>query len=377
MRKAAIISFALCVLGSWCTMAGQTAKPVWKGTITTENEITVVRNPKEPLYRGEVLQLKEEISIGKGEKEGEYLFADIGSPFSAMVVDDQGSIYMLDFKDCQVKVFDANGRFLNVFSRNGQGPGDLANPFQILLSPRKEIIIESLRTRTLDYFSADGHFLKRDNWSASAATTFILDDQGEYIGLSVTPNTGKGPEYQLKAFRPDMRFLRLLERRPRSLDYTQLFRPGSYQYRMTCGGEILTGYTEEYKIKTLDSTGRTIRLLENDYRPIPITKVDVEEITKKEINRGGSPSEIKVPKYHLPFFSFLPDEEGRIFVCTYERTGDREGEYWDIFDKEGRYIGRQAFRRRPQFWKGGKLYAIESDEDGNKYVKRYSVRWLV
>jgi hypothetical protein len=44
--------------------AGQTAKPVWKGTITTENGVKVVKNPAEPLYGTFAFELEVDLKIG-------------------------------------------------------------------------------------------------------------------------------------------------------------------------------------------------------------------------------------------------------------------------------------------------------------------------
>ena len=376
MRSISRLIFAIFLAAIF--VAGQTAKPVWKGTITIENGVTVIRNPKDPLFQGDILRLQEEISIGRGEKKGDFLFAAIGSPYSALAVDAQGSIYVLDWKDCQIKAFASDGRFLRAFSRKGQGPGDLEAPAQIFLSPKNEIIVECLMTQTLHFFSTDGHFLKRENWSTSSAAGFYMDPHGNLLGVANNRAASGKFEYQLKLFDSKMGLIRLLERWPNpsfSPEGIELFRPGGYVYQVM-GEEFLTGFQEEYKLKILDGSGRTKKLIENDYRPIPITAKDIEAATKNYRSIGGGPPKWIIPKYHLPFLKFLTDEEGRIFVLTFEKTEDREKAYWDIFDQEGRYIGRQAFRSSPYIWKKDKLYSIESDEDGYQYVKRYSVRWL-
>ncbi|MFA5266304.1 MAG: hypothetical protein WC378_20975, partial [Opitutaceae bacterium] len=42
----------------------------WKGSITRDkNGVTIVRNPKEPLYIGNVIGLEEELKITEGERE--------------------------------------------------------------------------------------------------------------------------------------------------------------------------------------------------------------------------------------------------------------------------------------------------------------------
>ncbi len=47
-----------------------------------------------------------------------------------------------------------------------------------------------------------------------------------------------------------------------------------------------------------------------------------------------------------------------------------------FFDPEGKYIAKVLFNiNSPLFFKKGKLYTIEEDEDGYQYVKRYKVTW--
>jgi len=48
-------------------------KVEWKGEITTEKGVKVVKNPREPLYGEIKLELKEDLSIGREEDEN-YLF---------------------------------------------------------------------------------------------------------------------------------------------------------------------------------------------------------------------------------------------------------------------------------------------------------------
>ena len=88
--------------------AAASAQAKWKGTIVKEGDVTVVKNPKEPLYQTPILELKEELSLGGPEAQGEYAFGQIAD----FVVDDAGSFYVLDGRSSHVKVFDAEGRFI-------------------------------------------------------------------------------------------------------------------------------------------------------------------------------------------------------------------------------------------------------------------------
>ena len=45
-----------------------------KGIIEEENGVTVVKNPREPMYSENVISLKKELSIGDVEGKKEYIF---------------------------------------------------------------------------------------------------------------------------------------------------------------------------------------------------------------------------------------------------------------------------------------------------------------
>lgn len=69
------------------------------------------------------------------------------------------------------------------------------------------------------------------------------------------------------------------------------------------------------------------------------------------------------------------DDEGRIFVQTYEKTSNENGYFYDVFDSESKYIAKIPLKVRPRVWKKNKLYTVEEDEVGYQYVKRYKVTW--
>jgi len=90
----------------------------WKGTVVKEGDLTVFQNPKEPLYKIPIFELTEELSLGGPDVQGDYAFDRIRD----IVVDDSGSIYVLDPRDSHVKVFDPSGTYVRTIGRLGQGP---------------------------------------------------------------------------------------------------------------------------------------------------------------------------------------------------------------------------------------------------------------
>jgi len=67
--------FAFFLLYSFMiSVACKKQKAEWKGTIEEVNGVTVVKNPKEPIYVEDVFSLEEELSIGEAIGRKEYMF---------------------------------------------------------------------------------------------------------------------------------------------------------------------------------------------------------------------------------------------------------------------------------------------------------------
>jgi hypothetical protein len=132
-----------------------------------------------------------------------------------------------------------------------------------------------------------------------------------------------------------------------------------------------------YKLKVFDSDGNLIRKISKDFTPVKVTEKDAEERLEGEDLPPQIMERMTLPEHHCPFSRLNTDDEGRIFVMTYERIPDGLGYYFDVFDAQGRFIVKVPFENRPLLIKKGKLYTIEEDEEGYQMVKRYKVTWEI
>jgi hypothetical protein len=136
-------------------------------------------------------------------------------------------------------------------------------------------------------------------------------------------------------------------------------------------GSVILGYSENYELKIFDTAGRPVMKIIRDYDPVKITDDEIEERRK----RLPGPMAKNLPKYHTAYQDISADEDGRIFVRTWERTDDRQRYYFDVFDAEGRYITKVAIGGQPKVWKKNHLYTLDEDAQGYPMVKRYKVNW--
>ncbi len=353
-------------------------KAKWKGTIEEEDGVIVVKNPKEPIYTKDVFRLEEDLTIENVEEEEGFTFQDI----MHLAVDDEENIYASDSKAAFIKVFDKSGNYLRTIGKKGQGPGEFLYPFEILVLPQGELMVNDLYQLRVHFFSLHGEFLRQ--LSNSTMTMFRrprVDSEGYIIVGHL--NVGDEIEAALKKIDSDLNPVLTLATRPVAskpptvIEYFEIRRSTNLVWDVAMEDNIVWGVFNKYEIFVSNPEGKLIRKIVRLYDGIGINKEEEEKLIKDWLGNNPVPPQltIKFPKVYPPFIRFTCDEEGRIFVQTYEKTEDEEEDYYDVFDSEGKYIVRISLKYRPQVWKNNKLYMIEENEEGFQEVKRYKVYW--
>jgi hypothetical protein len=347
-------------------------KSGWQGTIEEENGITVVRNPDAPIYSEDMFSMEEEISIGEVEGREEYMFQRI----ITIAVNDAEDIYVMDYQAKHFKVFNKHGQYIKTIGRPGQGPGEFQAPRSILCTNQKEIVVSDMNR--ISYFTLEGEFIKSVPVAASMIVTVDIDSSGNFLCFDIVFDKGV---YELKKFDPNLNYLFSYGTSPlpgaaqRGGGEENLFLP-VLRWDVINGDQIVCGYAEEgYKIKIFDGSGNLIKRIERKYTPLEVTQREIDErIADYTPERKKN---LYIPKYFPPFYTLFSDDEGRVYVWTYERIPDGEGYYYDIFDDEGKYIHKVPFKTSPRVIKNNKFYMIEEDEDGFQYIKRYKMNWIL
>jgi hypothetical protein len=339
------------------------------------DDVQVVFNPKNPAPpKGTPakLTLKEEFSLGEGKKEEE-IFSEIFS----FAVDDEGNIYLLDRKENKILVFDKKGKYLRTFGKKGQGPGEMSGPVGIHLTPAKELLVEDSLNQRFAFFSLDGKFLRSISTIKFFGLAGVeLDSQGEMIAQHFVFEKNKVGQ-EIKKFDKELNPLFTI-----ATDYTNIMvgkiNPLSMLtiYRVGKNDTILISKLGEYEIKVLNSEGKVIKRILKEWEPIKISdEYKKERLAQLPPETAMFKDRIEVPKVFPPYENFFLDEQGRIFVKTYEKGKTKEEYLHDVFDASGNYIARLALKGNDHLLKGGKLYSVEETEDGFQVLKCYSVHW--
>jgi len=360
----------LVVTFSWAT--GGFSQVKWKGSVVKEGEVTVVRNPKEPLYKTPVLELKEDLSLGGPEARGDYAFGEARN----FVVDDEGAIYVLDTQSAHVKVFDRSGKYVRTIGRKGQGPGELEYPMTLSLNERTGELAVQLQSRGIVFFKTDGTYHRQLSLKGMLGGRARLDSRGQIYVLEIIMDN-ENSRYATKKLAPDGSVLATISETPTPTgpgNTTKAFIPVAF-YSIDREDRFIYGFPESYEIQIYGPTEtKVLRKITRVYDPVAVTEEDKAE-RRKDVPPGYT-REFEFPKNYPAYSRFFLSDLGHLFVQTYEKA-DGGRLIHDVFDAEGRFIGRLPLKPSGVGIQKGKYYALEEDEEGYQYVKRYAVTWKV
>jgi len=105
----------------------------WAGQIQTIHGIRHISNPSTPIQPPETIELEELWRIDEGSD------GTIFGRIKNIVVDDEGTAYILDTQLKEVIVYGATGRFLQTIGRQGDGPGEFRYPINMFITPDNQI----------------------------------------------------------------------------------------------------------------------------------------------------------------------------------------------------------------------------------------------
>ncbi|MYF40095.1 MAG: 6-bladed beta-propeller [Rhodothermaceae bacterium] len=138
--------------------------------------------------------LHEQLLIGDDEEApSEYLF------YYPQIVrtDSQGNIYVKDARSADVRIFDANGRYVTTVGKRGEGPGELREVFGMHVDGDDRIIVADRMNRRLTIFTDMGRSfttksLEEDGRTIQPRPILSLDSSFvlKYVELFANPEGG-------------------------------------------------------------------------------------------------------------------------------------------------------------------------------------------
>ncbi|MCP4294533.1 MAG: 6-bladed beta-propeller, partial [Proteobacteria bacterium] len=344
--------------------------------IKKEDGVTVVYNPRKPVSQPGApikLTLTEDLVIGDESDDEDYMFSQLRS----IQVDDQENIIVLDIKDVSIKIFDKNGKFKSKFGKKGQGPGEIMLPFAMFLVSGKHIVINDSQNTRIAYFTIDGQCIKEIKSGTIRAFAVIPDSRGHIYADAV--EFGDDVTIDLIKFDQNFKPISTLASMEMPDEPPPALLMKRFVFVVKNDDSLLWGKSNAYEVHWLDRYGNTIRKIVKDSKPRKANLNNLKlEYTKLYPDRKIP--DIKQPPPHFPkhfplFRSFISDDEGRIFVQTWDRADD-DHFWYDVFDADGLYVYRFPHPDGEviSVVKKGKAYCmIRANEEGIPLIKRYMV----
>ncbi len=310
--------------------------------------------------RGDVLSLREEISIGESG-HGYQLQRPI-----KIAADDKGNIYVLDSKAVEIDVFDRTGEFVRKVGRSGYGPGEIDGANDVFVT-NNEIGVNCGLRRNIIYFSLNGKYLRTVK-SKIMFSQAVADSEGDLYGVMFSGAENMGPVLQLVRFSPSSgRYSVLANKRWKE--------PAPFTATMTLAllgdDKIAVGNPDRgYIVQIVNKAGSVIREIKKESKLIRIREEEMKKIEKY------GPSPYALPKYYEPYYRVFAAEHGILLVEVHEGKNDKENLILDVFGDDGKYFGKIGLNRPIDFfWKNERFYTIQDDAQGLPSIKVFSVKW--
>jgi sugar lactone lactonase YvrE len=343
--------------------------------IKTVDGVKSISNPDFPKDGTIHYVMEEELSIGVLEGDEEYM---LNMPQDVKVSED-GTIYVLDWGDVCIKVFDDKGVYLCTIGRKGQGPGEFDTPAFYDISPDGRVFIMDTRNRRVVIFGVEGEYLggfRLEGFYLGMKT----DDQNRMYfekemrkgALEDLPVTKDFQEIevinQIIRSRPDGSDRFVLGEFEGEKDRVKRTPTGGTMsvgseynivWEVSRDGMLYEGLNNEYKINIFNPDGTKVMTFSREYEPVLLVR-RMDDMVVKNL----------MPAYD-PRKGFEFDGKGNLWVAFFSENEEENA--YDVFSPEGIYVKQVIVPYRIfEFFKG-KVYSIVSTEEGFIQVKRFKL----
>ena len=347
--------------------------------------VKVITNPDYPRDGVYQLDLEEDISIGVEEGDEKYM---LNEPQDIKVSED-GTIFIMDWGDTCIKVYDSKGGYLRTIGREGVGPGEFSLPAYMDFSSDGRIFLMDGRNQRVVVFDIQGNYLGGfrvigfhsrmradernrlyfqrqtrgeevkvlNSWQELDVETFIkrTDENGEEL-FSFGPFLGEKD--------------RIMKTATGTMSVGTSFK---VTWDVDKAGYLYEGFNDEYALHVFNPDGIKVLTFGREYTPV-----------KNPRAKGRAGAQRYMPAY-AP--RWVLDEEGNLWIEIYteseEKEEDEERQYekekpkpiaYDLFSPQGDYFKRVILPHRIYHFKNGKIYSILSTEEGFRVVKRFKIK---
>jgi len=248
---------------------------------------------------------------------------------SDLVLDDTGNIYILDAGNCRIQKFDPEGKFLDSFGREGQGPGEFQSPASLDFDAEGNLIIADWRSRKIQIFSKEGSLLKTITMTKNPlSSVYSLNS-----GLLATIGT-LGYDVEGKDKEPLPKLIRMLNREGNierefgeMFDYKQRMlnqKGNSFHFVVDDNDFIYLAFSYQNRIDKYSPEGKLL------WKADRVLNYTTKPLDKGKIERTATSKSFYSPRMNSVSEALAIDSKGRTWVVTFKRQIKEEEQVYTI-----------------------------------------------
>ena len=360
----------LCLIMTVASLAALSCQQKSYPAVTAMKDgVKTITNPEYPRDGRFIAKLTAEMSCGEEAKPE---MAMLNKPLD-LRVDDQGRVYVMDWGDVHIKVYDSQGRFLRTIGRKGQGPGEFDVPVFFDLMTGGKVCVLDGRQRRITILTSEGEYIsgfRFDGYFRSLAIDgqdrLFLAKWAAAEELKLSTEFREVP-YITGIFRTDASGKEMVHLTD-FLGEVQVMKAvgsggivgggGVYMivWAINRQGKLYGGFNEIYRLGAYGTDGKIEFAFGREFNPL------------KNPRYKGQPGQKKT----MPAFNrtIIFDEAANLWVELYKEDTTKEFTY-DVFSPEGIYLKQVRVDQRIFEFKNGRVYSIVRPEEGFPSIKRF------
>lgn len=414
MRRS--LATALLAVGGCGGASDVAGSAAWRTVYDSTGDTIVARTTGEvpnALVRRLVLEQK----IGEAEGSDTVTFGQV----AAIAVTGNNGVFVFDQQGPSLKLFDSSGTFVRFVGGKGGGPGEFEQVNGMDVLPNESLVLWDASHGRINEYSATGDY--RAQWRAPTTSYFTwnglhTDREGAIVltapmgPLAVFGEQGFVRFDSAGVLRDTIRIPRWVDSAPQltassgtpSRVRQSMPLPFAPQLTYTWGwtGSLISGPSDQYQIYAIRKDAKPLKIIGTSGRvPVLSGEADDERQWLTAIMRQSFPNWSwngpDIPAQKPAYKSLSTGYDGRIWVQLYSRgealvppepawdpspgtppppiTHYREPNVYDVFESNGKYVGRVRLERGQQIMRmrANDVWGMLTDSLGVDYVARWRI----
>ncbi len=335
--------------------------------IETIDGVKIVTNPDYPKDGVIEYTQVEDLSIGGNVDEEDYVFH---RPRDVKVGKD-GMIYVVDFGDMTIKLYDQEGQYISTIGGQGQGPNEFGRSIYISLGSGENVFILDPINQRVAVLNKVGEYFGGFRIEESVFPKIEMDNKNNiYVGLrkqeenyqwlNIRCFNRDGEELvnfgDFKIVQSTIRKVKT-ERGVSSTTSISRIAPDT-AWKVNPEGKLYAAFGDIYQVSVYNTDGSLDFKFGRLYTPV----------SYKPGRKPGQSNEVGIFNAYTQRWLF--DGEGNIWINFFMGT-EPEHIVYDVFSPDGVYLKQVVVKHRIFQFFEGKAFCLVRDEDSFVAAKRF------